>query len=211
MEPTMTPRTCALASVVVLATACASEQKATWADVQPPVVYLETLPVGAHVAVDGTSVGLGPLAFPVRDGARTYVVRVTAPGFEPLEISLVGSKAAGARLDLVLRPEGFGSQRKLEAGEPAGLLQAAVALLRANRPKDALAFAKASILAGDSPQGHKVAGQAYRKLGDRGQAVKEYTMYLSMAPDAPDRKAIEEAITATSKDIDMTPAKVPLD
>ena len=49
------------------------------------------------------------------------------------------------------------------------------------------------------------------KLGDRGQAVKEYTMYLSMAPDAPDRKAIEEAITATSKDIDMTPAKVPLD
>ena len=111
----------------------------------------------------------------------------------------------------MLRPEGFGSQRTLEAGEPAGLLQAAVALLRANRPEDALAFAKASILAGDSPQGHKVAGQAYRKLGDRGQAMKEYTMYLSMMPDAPDCKAIEEAIAATSKDIDMTPAKVPLD
>jgi tetratricopeptide (TPR) repeat protein len=175
------------------------------------VVYVETLPIGALVAVNGTDVGLGPLAFPVRDEARSYAIRVTAAGFEPLDLTVVGSKVTGARLDLVLRPEGFGSQRKLEAGEPAGLLQAALALLRANRPKDALAFAKASIAAGDSPQGHKVAGQAYRKLGNRDQAVKEYTMYLSMMPDAPDRKAIEEAITATSKDIDMTPAKVPLD
>lgn len=207
----MTPRTCAVAALAVLSTACATEQKASWAEVQPPVVYVETLPVGAHVSVDGVSVGLGPLAFPVRDEARSYAIRVTSEGFEPLDLSVVGAKAAGARLDLVLRPAGFGSQRKLEAGEPAGLLQAALALLRANRPKDALAFAKASIAAGDSAQGHKVAGQAYRKLGDRGQAVKEYTMYLSMSPDAPDRKAIEEAITATSKDIDMAPAKVPLD
>jgi hypothetical protein len=207
----MTPRTHALLAFTLLSVACASPQKASWAEVQPPVAYVETLPAGALVTVNGVEVGLGPLAFPVPDEARTYAIRVTAAGFEPLETSAPGAKLAGARLDLVLRPEGFGSQRTLVAGEPVGLLQAAVTLLRANRPKDALSFAQASLAAGDSPQGHKVCGQAYRRLGNRNLAIKEYSLYLSLAPDAPDRKAIEEAISATGKDIDMTAPKTPLD
>jgi regulator of sirC expression with transglutaminase-like and TPR domain len=107
----------------------------------------------------------------------------------------------------VLRPEGFGSQRRLAAGEPVGLLQAAVALLRADRPTDAIAFARASLAAGDSPQGHRVCGQAYRRLGKRDQAIKEYSLYLSLAPDAPDRREVEEAISAASRDIEMAPPK----
>jgi tetratricopeptide (TPR) repeat protein len=207
----MTPRTSALLTLAILSTGCASAQKASWAEVQPPVAYLETLPPGALVTVDGIEVGLGPLAFPVPDEAHAYAIRVTSAGFEPLEASFAGSKLAGARIELVLRPEGFGSQRQLASGEPAGLLQAAVALLRANRPKDAITYAKASLAAGDSPQGHKVCGQAYRRMGNRDLAIKEYSLYLSLSPDAPDRKAIEEAITATSKDIEMTPPKLPLD
>jgi len=207
----MTPRTSALLTLAILSTGCASAQKASWAEVQPPVAYLETLPPGALVTVDGIEVGLGPLAFPVPDEANAYAIRVTSAGFEPLEASFAGSKLAGARIELVLRPEGFGSQRQLASGEPAGLLQAAVALLRANRPKDAITYAKASLAAGDSPQGHKVCGQAYRRMGNRDLAIKEYSLYLSLSPDAPDRKAIEEAITATSKDIEMTPPKLPLD
>lgn len=207
----MTPRTIALLALTVLGTACAAQQKATWAEVQPPVAYLETLPPGALVTVDGVEVGLGPLAFPVPDESRSYAIRVTSQGFEPLDVSFAGTKLAGARLELVMRPEGFGSQRTLVAGEPAGLLQAAVALLRANRPKDAITYAQASLAAGDSPQGHKVCGQAYRRLGNRDLAIKEYSLYLSLSPDAPDRKAVEEAITATARDIEMTAPRAPLD
>jgi tetratricopeptide (TPR) repeat protein len=207
----MTPRTQALLAFAILSAACAAPQKASWAEVQPPVAYVDTLPAGALVTVNGVEVGLGPMAFPVPDEARTYAIRVTSAGFEPLDTSAVGTKLAGARLELVLRPEGFGTQRTLVAGEPVGLLQAAVALLRANRPKDALSYAQASLAAGESPQGHRVCGQAYRRLGNRDLAIKEYSLYLSLAPDAPDRKAIEEAITATSRDIDMTPPKTPLD
>ncbi len=207
----MMPRTNALLALALLLTGCASSQRASWSEVQPPVAYVETLPPGALVTVDGVEVGLGPLAFPVRDESRSYSVRLTAAGFEPLETSFPGSKLAGARLELVMRPEGFGSQRQLASGEPAGLLQASVALLRANRPKDAIAYAKASLAAGGSPQGHRVCGQAYRGLGNRDLAIKEFSIYLSLSPDAPDRKAVEEAIAAASRDIEMPAPKLPLD
>ncbi len=207
----MTSRTNALFALAVLLAGCAAPRTGSLADVQPPVAYLETLPPGALVTVDGAEVGLSPLAFPVRDDARNHAIHVTSPGFEPLDASFAGSKLAGARLELVLRPEGFGSQRPLASGEPSGLLQAAVALLRADRPTEAIAYARASLAAGDSPQGHKVCGQAYRRLGNRDMAIKEYSLYLSLSPGAPDRKEIEEAITATSRDIEMTTPKLPLD
>ncbi len=207
----MTPGSNALLALTILVAGCASPRQASWAEVQPPVAYIETLPPGALVTVDGAEVGLGPLAFPVPDEARSYAIRVTSEGFEPLDATFAGSKLAGARIELVLRPVGFGSQRQLASGEPSGLLQAAVALLRANRPKDAITYARASLAAGDSPQGHKVCGQAYRRLGNRDMAIKEYSLYLSLSPDAPDRKAIEEAITATASDIEMTAPRAPLD
>jgi len=185
----MPPRSLAVLLLAVLATACASPPKATWSDVNPPEAYVETLPPGALVAVNGVEVGKGPLSFPVRDESRTYVLRLTAPGFEPLEASFAGAK------------------RVLTAGEPVGLVQAAVALLRADRPADALAFAQASMAAGDSPQAHRAAGEAYRRLGDRNRAIQEFSIYVTMAPDAPDRKTVEQAIAAARKDIQMsTPA-----
>jgi hypothetical protein len=205
----MPPRSLALLLLAVLATACASPPKATWSDVNPPEAYVETLPPGALVAVNGVEVGKGPVSFPVRDESRTYVLRLTAPGFEPLEASFAGAKLGGAKLELVLRPVGFGSQRLLAAGEPVGLVQAAVALLRADRPADALTFAQASMAAGDSPQAHRAAGEAYRRLGDRNKAIQEFSIYVTMAPDAPDRKTVEQAIAAARKDIQMS-APAPL-
>jgi hypothetical protein len=139
----MTSRTHALLALSVLA-ACASPQPVTWSQINPPVAYVEPLPLEALVAVNGVEVGKGVVAFPVTDESRSYAIHVTAPGFEPLESTVPGSKLAGTHLELVLRPEGFGSQRHLAAGEPVGLLQAAVALLRADRPVDAIAFARAS-------------------------------------------------------------------
>jgi hypothetical protein len=159
------------------------------------------------VAGDGIDVGRGSVSFPVPEESRVYGLRATAAGFEPVDLSLPGTKLAGTRIELVLRPEGFGSQRRLASGEPVGLLQAAQTLLRAGRAEDALAFAQASLAAGESPQGHRVAGDAWRKLGKREMAVKEWSLYLSQMPDAPDRKAIEQSVAATRRDIEMTPAR----
>jgi hypothetical protein len=204
----MTPGTrLALAAASSLAASCASTPSATWSVVRPPEAYVETLPPSAVVSVDGTEVGKGSVSFPVPDESRTYAVRATAPGFEPLDLAVPGARLAGTRIEVVLRPEGFGSQRRLVAGEPVGLLQAAQALLRAGRAGDALAFAQASLAAGESPQGHRVAGDAWRKLGNREMAVKEWSLYLSQVPDSPDRKAIEQSIAATRRDIEMAPAK----
>jgi tetratricopeptide (TPR) repeat protein len=127
------------------------------------------------------------------------------------ELPGIGKALAGTRLELVLRPVGFGSQRRLAAGEPVGLVQAASALLRADRPREALAFAQASLAAGDSPQAHKISGEAYRRMGDRNKAIQEYSLYLTMAPDAPDRKVIEQTIAAARKDIPMTQPKIGLE
>jgi hypothetical protein len=207
----MTTRTLAAATLAGLLCACAAAPPVSWKEVYPPEVYVETLPPGALVSANGVEIGKAPLSFPVPEAGTTYRIRATAPGFEPLSTELSGSKLAGIRLDLVLRPEGFGSQRTLVSGEPVGLAQAAFALLRADRPREALAFARASLAAGDSPQGHKISGEAYRRLGDRNNAIQEYSIYITMAPDAPDRQSIEQAIAAARKDIQMTQPKLELE
>jgi hypothetical protein len=199
----MTPRTIFAATLAGLSVACASAPPVSWKEVRPPEVYVETLPEGALVSANGVEIGKSPLSFPVPEAVTTYQIRASAQGFEPAVAELSGSRLAGTRLDLVLRPEGFGTQRRLVPGEPVGLAQAAFALLRANRPGDALAFAQASLAAGDSPQAHKISGEAYRRLGDRNKAVQELSIYLTMSPDAPDRKAVEQAIESVRKDIPM--------
>ncbi len=189
--------------------ACASSKGTSWADVQPPTAYVDVLPPGAIVSVDGREVGRAPLEFPVPDDRRSCQLRVTSPGFEPLEFTLAGAPLAGGRLDLVLRPEGFGSQRVLQGGEPTGLLQAAVALLRSDRPREAIAFAQASLALGDAAAPHRVIGLAWKRLGNRDLAVKELSIYVSQAPDAPDRKEIEQVIASLARDIEMSPARPP--
>ena len=207
----MTPRTIAAATLAALSIACASAPEVTWKDVRPPEVHVDTLPAGALISANGVEIGKAPLSFPVPEAGATYRIRATAKGFEPAAAELSGSKLAGTRLDLVLRPEGFGTERRLVPGEPVGLAQAAFALLRANRPEDALAFAQASLAAGDSPQAHKISGEAYRRLGDRNKAVQELSIYLTMSPDAPDRKAVEQAIDALRKDIPMAQPRFDLE
>lgn len=207
----MTPRTIAAATLAGLSIACASAPPVTWKEVRPPEVYVETLPAGALVSANGAEIGKSPLSLPVPEAGATYQIRASAPGFEPAVSELSGAKLAGTRLDLVLRPEGFGTQRRLVPGEPVGLAQAASALLRSNRPRDALAFAQASLAAGDSPQAHKISGEAYRRLGDRNKAVQEFSIYLTMSPDAPDRKAIEQTIDAARKDIPMAQPRFDLE
>jgi hypothetical protein len=207
----MTMRSMTAVALAGLSVACASTQPASWREVRPPEVYVETLPPGALVSANGAEIGKSPLSFPVPDADGTYRIRATAPGFEPAEADLSGSTVVGTRLDLVLRPSGFGTQRFLASGEPVGLAQAASALLRADRPREALAFAQASLAAGDSPQAHKISGEAYRRLGDRNRAIQEFSIYVTLLPDAPDRQVVEQVIASARKDIQMNQPKLELE
>ena len=173
----------------------------SWSDVRPPEAYVEALPPGALLEVNGEEVGRTPLSFAIRDPSASYRVRASAPGFVPMELEVPGAKLANGRMDLVLRPEGFGAQRRLEFGEAAGLAQAAALLVKARRPREALAYVEASLAAGETPLAHRTAGEAYVQLGDRNKAVQEFSVYITMQPDAPDRAAIEKAIEAARGDI----------
>jgi hypothetical protein len=198
-----------LTALAALSAACAGSRPTTLADVVPPVAWVDPLPPGASVAVNGVEAGRAPLTFPVPDQGREYAVRVTSPGFEPLEARFPGAAIAGGRLDLVLRPQGFGTQRELRAGEPAGLLQAAAALLRVDRAREAIAYAGAAAAVADAPEAHRLMGLGWRRLGNRDLAVKELSLYLSLAPGAPDRGEIERMVSSMTRDIDMSPARKP--
>jgi len=195
----MTPRLLSL-PLALAALACAKEVP-TWGEVRPPEAYVETLPPGATVEVNGKEAGSAPLTIPVRDAKLVYRLHVTAPGFDPLEVAVEGAKLANGRLDLVLRPEGFGKQRRLEPAEPVGLAQAATALVKAGRAHEALSFAEASLAIAETPLAHRAAGDAYRLLGDRNRAVQEYSVYLTLQPEAPDRMAVEREIEAARGDL----------
>ncbi len=194
----MTPRPAALLAAASLS--CAPHAP-TWSEVRPPEAYVETLPSGATVQVDGAEVGRTPLSFPVPDASRPYRVQAAAPGFDALDLRIDGAKLANARLDLVLRPAGFGTQRRLDLADPVGLAQAGALLIKADRVREALAFAEASLAVAETPLAHKVAGEAYRRLGDRNRAVQEYSIYLTLQPDAPDRETIERLIGAARGDL----------
>jgi len=194
------------ALLALLAAACASRPP-SWNEVRPPEAYLETLPVGALVEVNGAVVGRSPLSFAVPDARASYRVRATATGFEVLEVTVEGERLSNGRLDLVLRPDGFGSQRRLDLADPVGLSQAGAFLVRARHPREALAFVEAALAVADTSAAHRVAGEAYRQLGDRNRAVQEWSLFLIMQPDAPDREAIEKAIEGARGDLTIPPLK----
>ncbi|HVP68555.1 MAG TPA: PEGA domain-containing protein [Anaeromyxobacteraceae bacterium] len=196
----MTPRH-GSASLLGLAVLACAPKAPSWSEVRPPEAYVETLPPGALVQVNGEEVGRAPLTFPVRDPDATYRVRAHSSGFEVAEVEVPGAKAANGRLDIVLRPTGFGSQRRLDLGDAAGLAQAGALLAKAGHATEALAFAKASLAVAETALAHRVAGEAYRQLGDRSRAVQEFSVYITLQPDAPDRAAVEKAIEAARGDI----------
>jgi hypothetical protein len=190
----------ALALALAAGSGC-GPRRASWDQVRVPEAYVETLPAGAEVAVDGAPAGRSPLSIPVPDPGRKIRLQASAPGFEPADVAVEASRIAGQRLDLVLRPAGFGAQRRLDLGEPVGLAQAAAALLKAGRIAEALAFADASLAVAETPLAHKVAGEAQRRLGNRNAAIQHYSTYVTLLPDAPDRKAIEAAIAEARGDL----------
>jgi len=176
-----------LVSLVALAP---PPQKQSWESVDTPDVRAEFLPRSAQIEVDGKVLGRGYVLLQVPDPKRALRVRVTAAGFEPEERVVEAGRIVNKQFFLALRPAGF--DQKLDARDPAGMARAASALWKAGRADDAADYAQASLGAGNTPLANRILGEVWRRRGDRDQAVRYFTMYLSLIenpPDGPEIKA----------------------
>lgn len=206
----MTPRSSLIAPLLLLA-ACATP-KQSWQELQTPEVLVDLLPRSAVLEVNGRVLGPGTRSVPLPDLQRRYRFLASASGFQSAEMTAEGKKLAGAQVTLFLRPNGFGTARRLDAADPASLAQAALVLLRAGRLDDARDYADYSLGLVEVPLAHRVLGAVYEKQGDRQRAAQEYSLYLSLSPDAPDAKAIAEAVARARGDLTIpgnTDASVP--
>jgi tetratricopeptide (TPR) repeat protein len=188
------------AALLALLLACAAPKEAWHQD--PPQVFVDVVPRAAQLSVDGRLVGTGAHTVPVPDPARVYAFRATAPGFAPRERAGEGARLAGARLDLVLRPEGFGEARRLDLDDGSSLAAAAALLQRTGQHHAALEYAERAVeVSPEVALGHRVLGEAAEALGQRKRAIQEYSTYLQLATDAKDRTAIERKVERLRGDL----------
>ena len=195
-----------ISPLLAVALAACAGQKESWKAVGAGLA-IEVHPRNAAVSMDGEPVGRGAGPRPVPEAGRRYRVRATADGFEPLAVEVDGSKLSGGQTVLVLRPVGFGSQRRLDPGDPVALAQAALTLLRADRLDDALEYASRSLELGNPALAHKVLGGVYARKGDRRQAALHYSEYLVLAPDAPDARQIAAEVERLRGDLTVPAAE----
>jgi len=189
-----------LALLVTCAAGCAAPKEA-WRQ-SPPEVFVDVVPRAAQLSVDGALLGRGSHTVPVPDRAHVYVFHAAAPGFAPRQRKGEGAQLAGTRLDLVLRPDGFGEARRLDLDDGAGLAAAASLLERRGQHLTALEYAERAVEVGpEVPLGHRVLGEAAQALGQRKRAIQEYSTYLRLAPDASDRGAVEQKVEKLRGDL----------
>ena len=202
----MTPLRASFAfALFALALACAAPRQ-PWRDTTPPQVLLDVLPRQAIINVDGAPVGSGAREVAVPDPAHRYRFTFSAPGFVPADREEQGAKLSGARLGVVLRPEGFGSARRLDLDDGAGLAGAAALLQRRGAHLAALEYADRAVeVAPVAPLPHRVAGDAALALGRRARAIQAYSTYLALAPEAPDHAAVSAHVEALRGDLTVPP------
>jgi hypothetical protein len=173
----------AAAVIAALAVLSTPEKQALGSPLVPEV-RADFLPRSALVEVDGQALGRGFVVLKVPDPKRTYRIRVSAEGFEPEEKLVEAERIVDRQFFLVLRP--LGVEKRLDAGDAAGLARAASRLWKAGLVDDAADYAEQSLQAGNNSLAHRVLGEVWRRRGDRDRAVKHFTMYLSLADDPPD-------------------------
>jgi hypothetical protein len=168
----------------------AAPQKESWDAANPAMARASFLPRSAVIEVDGQARGRGSVELAVADPSRTFRVRLSAEGFEPVEAVVQAGAIARQQFYLALRPAGF--DRKVDPSDAPSMALAASALWRAGRVDDAADYAEQSLQGGNTPLANKVLGEVWRRRGDRDQAVRYFTMYLSIATnpaDGPEIKA----------------------
>ena len=108
----------------------------------------------------GVEVGPGSRVVPV-DPAHAYTLVAVAQSFLPARWVAEGSALAGARVGLVLRPEGFGEARPLDLDDGTGLAMAAALLVRRGRHQQAMQYAERVVeVSPEVALGHRALGDA---------------------------------------------------
>jgi len=153
-----------------------------------PETRADFLPRSALIEVDGQVRGHGFVKLELGDVTRTFKVRVSAEGYQTEELVVDPARVVDRQFFLALRPVGF--DKKVDPRDAASMALAASALWRAGRVDDAADYAEESLRAGNTALANRVLGDVWRKRGDRDQAVKYFTMYLSLMDDPPDGKEI---------------------
>jgi tetratricopeptide (TPR) repeat protein len=180
---------------------CAPKRQA-WSETVQAEVFVEVLPRSAELWVDGAPQGPGSRTVRVPDAAHVYAFRAAAPGFSVAEQSGAGAQLMGGHVGLVLRPDGFGEARPLDIQDGASLARAAALLQRRGRSEQALEYAERAVeVSPEVPLGHRVMGEAALALGRQKQAIQGYSGYLQLAPDAPDRAAVERQVERLRGDL----------
>jgi tetratricopeptide (TPR) repeat protein len=157
----------------------------------PPEVLVEVLPRSAAVELDGRPLGRGSRAVPAPPGADEHVLRVSAEGYEAEERRLPAGSLAGARVGAALRPRGFPSGRLLDYDDAAGLAAAAAFLARAGPAEDAADYAERAVaLEPGSALAHLALGDALVRMGRRDEAMRLWSRYLRLTPEAPDADVV---------------------
>ena len=191
-----------LALVALAACAACAHDKQSWSEVSAPEAYLDVLPTVATVEVDGAVKGQGPMSVAVPDKAGRLKVKISADGFAPVELDLSGEQAAGAHVGVVLPPTGFGAARGLQWDDVKGLTVAAQVLLKADKAALAVEYLVHAVnVDKNHAPAHRTLGKAYLKLGKQKEAMGQYEEYLSLTPDAPDAKAIRDALAKAKGDL----------
>ena len=166
------------------------KEKESWDAASPAMARATFLPQSAVIEVDGQPRGRGSVELQVSDPKRTFQLRLSAEGFEPQEAVVEAGQIAHRQFYLALRPAGH--TRPVDPADSASMALAASSLWKAGRADDAADYAEQSLRTGNSPLANRVLGEVWRQRGNRDQAVRYFTMYLSLTdnpPDAPEIKA----------------------
>jgi tetratricopeptide (TPR) repeat protein len=197
-----------LAAACACAWACAAP-KQSWRDATQPEVFVDVLPRRAELFVDGQSLGPGPHTIPVPDPEHRYRLRATAAGFLPAEREEPGSRLAGARVGVVLRPQVFGAARPLDFDDGDSLAAASLALQRAGDGAAGLEYAERAVEATPgSARAQRALGDAAMAAGDRQRAIQAYSAYLRLAPGPEDGREIAARVEQLRGDVTI-PVKKP--
>ena len=176
------------AVLAALSALAAPAEKQSWETTVKPETNAVFLPRSALVEVDGEPRGRGSVHLEIEDRTRTFRVRVSAEGFETQEAVVEAARVADKDFALALRPAGYA--KPVDARDASSMALAAAALLRAGRVDDAADYAEQSLRGGNTPLANRVLGDVWRRRGDRDQATRFYTMYLSIAEHPRDEAEI---------------------
>jgi tetratricopeptide (TPR) repeat protein len=188
------------ALALALAAGCAGTRRQAAHD-RPRELLVEVLPRGARVSLDGRPVGDGSRAIPAPP-AGDHVLAVEAEGYEAAGQPLPEGELAGLRVAVALRPSGFASARALDYDEAEGLATAAAFLERAGAARDAADYAERAVAIDPGlADAQRVLGDALFRLGDRTRAAGAWSLYLRLAPDAPDAAEVSDRIDEARSDV----------